>query len=324
MILVDRTETDPYFNIAAEEYMLKNFREDVFMLWVNTPSIIVGKHQVATAEADIMYAFRNNIPVIRRLSGGGTVYHDEGNLNYSLIVTAEKGKMVDYEKYAATVIRTLARYDIEAELRNKSSLFTGEKKFSGNAEHIHRQRVLHHGTLLFSSDLEKLKNSIRPSHDGYDDRSIRSIQSQVTNLAELLPAGQGMHGFRQAIKEQFMQDHPGARTYRFTDDDRQAIRELAAKKYASDEWNFGYSPPYSLKKEIIFREKPVSLELRAARGRITNLVFMPDTDPLLSEASVRLPGCLHHPSPVSDILNRLNFAKNYQTKDLAELLAGMF
>ncbi|MCK5765194.1 MAG: lipoate--protein ligase family protein, partial [Bacteroidales bacterium] len=107
MILIDRTETDPFFNIAAEEYVLKAFNEDVFMLWINGPSVIIGKHQVATAEADIMYTWKNNIPVIRRISGGGTVYHDKGNLNYSLVVNGKKGKLVDYKKYSSTVIRAL-------------------------------------------------------------------------------------------------------------------------------------------------------------------------------------------------------------------------
>ena len=122
MILIDRTETDPYFNIAAEEYVLKEFTEDVFMLWVNSPSVIIGKHQVATAEANIIYIYKNNIPLIRRISGGGTVYHDEGNLNYSLLVNGEKGKLVDYKKYSGSVIRALATQELTASLQGKSNL----------------------------------------------------------------------------------------------------------------------------------------------------------------------------------------------------------
>ena len=188
MILIHRTDTDPYFNIAAEEYVLKHIDEDVFMLWTNTPSVIVGKHQVTVAEANITYTHRHNIPVIRRISGGGTVYHDEGNLNYSLVVRGEKGKLVDYHKYSSTIINALQRQGLNASLEGKSNLVVDGLKFSGNAEHVYRDRVLHHGTILFDSDLEQLRKCIRPLHDHYNDRSVRSKDSRIINLRELLPA----------------------------------------------------------------------------------------------------------------------------------------
>jgi len=324
MILINRTETDPYFNIAAEEYVLKSFKEDVFMLWVNRPAVIIGKHQVAAAEADILHTYLNKIPVIRRISGGGTVYHDEGNLNYSLISNGEKGKLVDYLKYSGTVIRALEKQSVVAVLEGKSSLYTSGKKFSGNAEHIFRNRVLHHGTLLFNSNHDNLRKCIRPKHQGYNDKSVRSVDSRVTNLIDHLPTGFDMDTFRAALTKQLTEDFPGTNSIEFSNDDKQAIRAMVEEKYGRMEWNFGYSPRYALKKKFFLSETEIEIDIKTEKGRISYISFEEGRNAELNILSDMLLGIMHHPASIKDVLNSFKFTKIRGDKMPDELLAGLF
>lgn len=322
MILINRTETDPFFNIAAEEYVLKHLEDDVFMLWVNRPSVIIGKHQVASAEADILFTWQNNIPVIRRISGGGTVYHDEGNLNYSLVSSGEHGKLVDYQKYAGTIIRALQKLSISASLQNKSSLFTSGKKFSGNAEHVFKNRVLHHGTLLFNSDMEMLRRCIRPAHKGYSDKSIRSVDSNTTNLIEHFPPGYSIESFRALLIEQAYEDFPEIIPYTFTDADIEAIHSLVENKYAGMEWNFGYSPRYDLKGKIEHQGIAVAYEMKAIKGKIKELNFMLNGKEVLADIAATLTNTLHHPEAVAGVLNKLTFTDQILPRE--KLVEGIF
>ena len=156
MICIADHRTDPYFNLAAEEYLLKSKNEDYFMLWRNEPSIVVGKHQNALAEIDLLYAREKGFKVARRISGGGTVFHDLGNLNFSFISNGEEGKLINYRKYATPIVEVLGMLGIEATFSKRDDILIEGMKISGNASHVYKQRVLHHGTLLFSSDLSDL------------------------------------------------------------------------------------------------------------------------------------------------------------------------
>ena len=324
MILIDRTETDPFFNIAAEEYVLKAFDEDVFMLWINRPSVIIGKHQVATAEADIIYTWKNNIPVIRRISGGGTVYHDTGNLNYSLVVNGKKGTLVDYKKYSSTVIRALKSLSLPAALEGKSSLVVNGLKFSGNAEHIYRNRVLHHGTMLFNSDLQALRKCIRPQHPGYVDRSIRSKESKISNLKDLLPNGTGMQDFRNAILRQIKTDFPGILEYQFSVEDDKKIRELIQQKYGKMDWNFGYSPSYKVERKFLVGNDQFELMLKTDKGLITEMIISVDGEEVQIDISQMLINKLHHPHVIKDVLLSTKFALLKKQISLDTFISGLF
>lgn len=324
MILINRNETDPYFNIAAEEYVLKEMNEEVFMLWVNDPSVIIGKHQVAAAEANIIFTHNHNIPIIRRISGGGTVYHDGGNLNYSLISHGERGKLVDYEKYSGTVIRALARQAIEGRLVAKSSLVIGDKKFSGNAEHVYRNRVLHHGTLLFNTDLKLLRKCIRPEHRDYVDMSIRSNDSTITNLADHLPQGFTIDDFRKILIDQIIEDFPDIAQYSFTEKDREFIRELAKTKYSTEEWNFSYSPKYELHKTVSLEGKMIRMELRTEKGFIREIQFYRGNDKVWPELVQELVNTLHHPGKIGSKIKKMDFGEEFSKDFHADLLKALF
>ncbi len=314
MILIHRTDTDPFFNIAAEEYVLKHIDEDAFMLWISTPSVIVGKHQVAVAEANVTYTHRHNIPVIRRISGGGTVYHDEGNLNYSLVVRGEKGRLVDYRKYSSTIINALRKCGLNASLEGKSNLVVDGLKFSGNAEHVYRDRVLHHGTILFDSDLKQLRKCIRPQHDHYDDRSVRSKDSLIVNLRDLLPSGTTMQDLAAMITAQAREELPVSGEYRFSDHDRDQIGMLVETKYATDDWNYGYSPPYSIRRTIGTDDGNTELFIEVRKGMINGIRTATNNPAGLGPLLQALSGKRHQPVILEQVLEGI---------DLRDSLPGM-
>ena len=153
---------------------------------INDPSVIIGKHQAAHREVNTKFVTENKIPVIRRISGGGTVFHDQGNLNFTFIRQSEEGKQVDFRKYTRPVIDFLVSLGIDAKFEGKNDIKVDGLKISGNAEHVHRNRVLHHGTLLFSSSIDMLRNSIRTDKSCYTTRAVGSNPSSVMNLSEKL------------------------------------------------------------------------------------------------------------------------------------------
>ena len=186
MLIINRPQTDPYFNIAAEEYLLKQMDEDCFMVWQNEPSIIVGKHQNTLAEINYSFAKENNIPVVRRITGGGTVFHDLGNLNFTFISSGEKGKLVNFKKFTQPIIEVLNQMGIPARFEGKNDLRVNGLKISGNAEHVYKNKVLHHGTLLFSTDLNFLKKAIKSVPERFQDKAVQSVRSKVANITDFI------------------------------------------------------------------------------------------------------------------------------------------
>jgi lipoate-protein ligase A len=192
MFLLNNQSTDPFFNLAAEEYLLKNSSSEYLILYVNSPCIVIGKHQVSHREADTEFITGNFIPLVRRISGGGTVFHDEGNLNFSFISNGKEGRQVDFRKYTLPVIKFLSVLGVEARFEGKNDLKVNGLKISGNSEHVHRNRVLHHGTLLYDTNLDFLKGSIRKDTSFYKTRAVNSNPSHVTNLKKMLPEVEDM------------------------------------------------------------------------------------------------------------------------------------
>ena len=187
MILYLTGSRDPYYNLACEEYLLRYSDEDVFMLWQNEPTVVLGKNQNIYAEVDLDYTETQGIHVVRRITGGGAVYHDEGNVNYTFITSRERASVLDFAHFTAPIVEALEHWGVKAELSGRNDLLADGLKFSGNAQHATDKRILHHGTLLFDSDLAVLSKALKPDPEKLRNKGIASVRSRVTNLKTLLP-----------------------------------------------------------------------------------------------------------------------------------------
>ena len=187
MILYLTGSRDPYYNLACEEYLLRYSDEDVFMLWQNEPTVVLGKNQNIYAEVNLDYTEAKGIHVVRRITGGGAVYHDEGNVNYTFITSRERASVLDFAHFTAPIVAALEHWGVKAELSGRNDLLADGLKFSGNAQHATDKRILHHGTLLFDSDLAVLSKALKPDTEKLRNKGIASVRSRVTNLKTLLP-----------------------------------------------------------------------------------------------------------------------------------------
>jgi len=275
MLCIRLKNNDPYFCLAAEEYLLKNLTDDIFMLWQSTDTIVVGKHQNAMAEINYPFVHRNKITVARRISGGGTVFHDEGNVNFCFIKNVAGPSEISFRRFVQPVIEALGVLDVHAVTSGRNDILVEGKKISGNAEHIFKNRVLHHGTLLFNSNLETLGQSIKVVQGKYHGKAVQSNRSIVTNILPFLKKEMSKDNFILFLMEYYLQKQ-GSRLYEISEDDTISIQKLADDKFCTWDWNFGYSPRYVFQNEIILKEKQLKVELNVERGRIGEAVISGD------------------------------------------------
>jgi lipoate-protein ligase A len=269
---------DPFFNLAIEEFLLKNREEDYFILGINKPSLIIGKHQSAHREVNTKFITENNIPVIRRISGGGTVYHDTGNLNFTFIKQSEPGKQVDFLKYTQPIIDFLFSVGVEAKFGGKNDLKVNGLKISGNAEHVYRTRVLHHGTLLFSASLDLLKNSLRKDTSCYSSRAVVSNPSPVTNLNEITSTFSDIYEFRSGLMEYYLLNFHGADKYKLSERDLEDAETLAVSKYRTWEWNWAYGPEYQFNNKFKYKGEQIYCRLYIKDGIIRECILSGSSD----------------------------------------------
>lgn len=326
MLCIIRHETDPYFNLAAEEYVLKHFERDTFMLWRNEPAIIVGKHQNTLAEINQDYVKENMIKVVRRLSGGGAVFHDLGNLNFTFIASGENHQLVDFRKFTQPILEVLQKIGIEAKFEGRNDLTIAGRKFSGNAEHVYKNRVLHHGTLLFSSQMTDLSSALNVDPDKFQDKAVKSVRSRVTNISEHLKTPLSVLEFRDLILNHVMESTPGAELYSFTQDDISAIARLRDEKYITWDWNFGYSPKYNFRKTVKTNGGKLEVTLEVVNGAIEKARFFGDyfnkLDPVDIEQA--LTGTLHNETAISERLKDFEISDYFLKISREELITSLF
>ncbi len=267
-LCINNTSTDLYFNLALEEYLLKNYSNDIFMIWQNEPSIVVGKHQNTLAEINHKFIDENNIKVARRLSGGGTVYHDKGNLNFTYIMNGTEGKLVNFVKYTNDILEVLINLGVPAQRNRRNDLTIEGKKISGNAEHIFKNRVIHHGTLLFNSDLSKLEKAIKVEDGKYEDKSVQSVRSQVTNIFPFLTKSIDIDQFKSILINFFLTNYSNAELYELKQEEYLYVNRLKEEKYATWDWIYGYSPKFKVKKVHEFSNGNLLIDLVIKKGLI--------------------------------------------------------
>lgn len=275
MLCIIDSVTDPYWNLAAEEYLLMKFSEPVFRLWRNRLAVIIGKHQNAMAEINQAYVREHGIPVVRRISGGGAVFHDMGNILFTFADRRIKGEDTGemFRRFTAPIIDALRNIGVEAVLEGRNDLLIDGRKFSGNAVAYHGDRILQHGTLLFSSSMEDLSSALNSRPEKFAGKAVQSMRSRVTNISEHLKEPMDIESFMNYLKDSIGKD---CTMYSFSDREVREITELRDSKYATDEWNYGHSPKCSFSNVKKFPAGLVELFLDIEGGRIAGIKIRGD------------------------------------------------
>ena len=275
---LDLHTTDPAWNLAMEQVVFDRLPRDraYVMLWQNDNAIIIGKHQNALAEIDRAYVDAHGIRVVRRLSGGGAVYHDMGNLNFTFITDAADTEHLNFRLFCQPVVDTLAALGVRAEVNGRNDITIDGRKFSGNSQYIRQGRVMHHGTILFDSDLDVVNHALRVDPAKIRSKGVASVRSRVTNVRPYLPEDVDLPTFRALLLQSILSETPGE-PYALTEDDLAAVEELRRTRYGTSEWNYGSSPRCTVvKKQRIEGCGTVEVYLTVDRGVITDAAFRGD------------------------------------------------
>lgn len=267
--LILSESTDVYFNLALEDYLLHETETDLLMLWQSHGAVVCGKHQNLCAEVNYGFCLRNGIKMARRLSGGGTVYHDAGNVNFTFIQSVPEGldHAINFKRFLDPVIAALENVGVHAEYSGRNDLLLNGKKISGNAEHLYqkKKRVLHHGTLLFDSHLEHLRDALH-STGKYIDKAVKSVRSEVTNLKPFLPDTGNTEQFKAGLAGYFLATGQ-YQLMPLSESEQAAAGRLSEEKYGTSEWLLGYSPRYRVEKVV--NENRISYSVQ--KGMITEI-----------------------------------------------------
>lgn len=271
--------TDPFFNLAAEEILLAEGQGDIFMIWRNEKSVIVGKNQNTYGEIDRDFCEKNSVKVVRRLTGGGAVFHDLGNVNFSFFTDCNTDSEMDFLPYISEVTKALSSFGIDAYKNGRNDIEADGYKISGNAQCRYnckdgRVRLLHHGTLLFSADISTLSGALRPKAEKMESKGIKSVRARVKNINDMEgycgPAD--AKGFAEALCGIMADGEVGS----LTDRETELIKDLSSNKYSRWEWNYGESPRFS---STVLRRFPfgtVEISYTAKKGIVEEIRIQGD------------------------------------------------
>lgn len=278
MIFIDVQSNDPKLNTAIEFYAFNELakKDDVFMLWINKPCIVVGKNQNTTEEINQKYCDDNGIEIVRRVSGGGAVYHDLNNLNYTIISNDKGGEAFDFKSFSQPVIDALASLGVKAEFTGRNDLEIDGRKFCGNAQYVRSGRIMHHGCLMFDVDTSVLADALKVSKDKIESKGIKSVRSRVTNIKEHLPnKDMTVSDFRAALKTH-MNEKFGMTDYEFTPEDEKEIQEIKAEKNDSWDWVYGKNPEFNIKRNRRLATGKIEANIQVDHGVVTAVKFFGD------------------------------------------------
>ena len=277
MIYLEFPSSNPYFNLAFEQYVFDclDKAESYFALWQNDNSIIVGKNQNTVEEINAGFVKERDVKVARRLSGGGAVYHDLGNLNFTFIADAKNADKLDLKFFCLPIQKALASIGIKAEIGGRNDITIEGKKFSGNAQYVKDGRIMHHGTIMFSSDLNVLSQALSVDNEKIFSKGIKSTRARVANISEFLDKPISLAEFKEILIENVFENNP-RRNFEISDKDMSAVEKLS-EKYASWEWNYGRSPQYTVKKERRVENcGKIEIVMNVDKGIVEDMCFYGD------------------------------------------------
>lgn len=329
MIFVDNQNiNDPSVNLALEEYLLRNLPagEEYLLFYINEPSIIIGRNQNTIEEINTTYVEANHIHVVRRLSGGGAVYHDLGNLNFSFITAYQEEVFSNFEKFTRPVINVLREMGVPAELSGRNDIVVDGHKISGNAQYISRGRMVSHGTLLLNSDLDRVGEALRVKASKISSKGIKSVRSRVANICEYLPEPLDILEFRRRIIAGVFAGASPVPEYPVSPEDWQAVTALANERYRAWDWNYGQSPAFNIQKVKRYPAGEIDARIEVDGGMIRGIRFFGDFfgRQEVSELERALVGTRYEPTALYQALGRFDLTNYFVGMTLDELVTLLY
>ncbi len=324
MIYIVNKSNKPDYNIALEEYCLKNLlqHEKIFILWINEPAIIIGKHQNAFEEINADYVKKHNINVVRRISGGGAVYHDLNNLNYTIISNEEKGDDFDFKTFSQPVIDTLKELGVTAEFSGRNDILIDGKKICGNAQAYIKGRIMHHGCLLFNTELSVLAKALEIPKDIISSNATKSVRSAVDNILPNLPNKISVEEFADKLLAHMKRKFPTMKEYTFSQQELAEIEKNRASKFGTWEWNWGKSPKFDINRHSRYTAGKIQVFANVKNSMIENIKFYGTffgNNSNLEEIENALIGVRYTYTNIENKLKDLNFNDYFAGFSLEEL-----
>lgn len=279
MIFIENEgNTNPKLNLALEEYIVRNFKTetDYLLFYINEPSIIIGRNQNTLEEINQEYITKNNIHIVRRVSGGGAVYHDLGNLNFSFITNHNTDNFSNFRSFTAPVIKVLNEMGVKAELTGRNDIQVDDKKISGTAQFSTGKRMISHGTLLLNTDLGEVANALMVKMSKIQSKGHKSVRSRVANISEFLSNPITIEDFRHRILEGLFEGNTNFETYHLTEKEWEGVQQLKNEKYDTWEWNYGQSPKFNIQRTERFPIGEIDVRIFVDKGYITDFKIFGD------------------------------------------------
>ena len=316
---------NPFYNLAFEEYVLRNRKNgDYLLLWQNHNTIVVGQNQITDAEINRGFVEAHGIQVVRRSTGGGAVYHDLGNLNYSFITDAGDTDKLTMERFTAPIVHALRQLGLNAEASGRNDILVEGKKVSGTAQRLLGGRILHHGTLLFDSNPDMVSGALNADPEKFRSKGTKSVRSRIGNIRSFLKTDMELQAFWAHLKTTLAEE--GVLTDTLTPEELAAVRELEQTKYATWEWNFGRSPKYDFTNRRRFNGGTLEIGVQVEGGTIGEIGFYGDFLSRTSTEPVReaLRGCLFRREEVRQALAECSLDACFGGITREEVLSVLF
>ncbi|MCY7799262.1 lipoate--protein ligase LplJ [Bacillus haynesii] len=328
MLFIDNQNiTDPRINLAIEEYCLKHLdpEETYLLFYINQPSIIIGKNQNTIEEINTKYVDENGIIVVRRLSGGGAVYHDLGNLNFSFITKDDGNSFHNFKKFTEPVVAALKKLGVDAELSGRNDLMANGRKISGNAQFSTKGRMFSHGTLLFDSEIEHVVSALKVKKDKIESKGIKSIRSRVANISEFLDQKMTTVEFRSMLLRYIFDTEGEIPEYKLTEKDWEIINQISKERYQNWDWNYGKSPKFNLQHSKRFQAGSVDIRLEVQKGVIRECKIFGDFFGVgdVSDIEEKLTGVQYERKAIEEALQGVDikhYFGNIQKEEFLELV----
>lgn len=315
MIYIESNSNNPAYNTALELFAFNKLAEndDVFYLWINKPCIVVGKNQNTRQEIDQKYCDEHDIQIVRRISGGGAVYHDYNNLNYTIISSEETAGQFDFKSMSQPVIDALAEMGVDAHFTGRNDLEIGDQKFCGNAQYIKGNRVMHHGCMMFDVDLSVLSKALTVSKDKIESKGKKSVRSRVTNIKpHLEDQTLTVDDFMENIKN-FMDKKYNMERYELTPEDKEEINKIMSEKNGSWEWVYGTNPEFSIQRNRRLPSGKVEANINVEKGIIKEIKFYGDFFGVkeVAELADKLIGTKYDKKSISEVINSVDISEYF-------------